>query len=216
MKTFSKLVIGTILSLTWSVPAKAALISLDDPVFGVDSITRDTDTNLEWLDVPLSQGRTFIDVAGEFGLGGDFEGFRYANTANFETLVLNAGIPDINLTVTEDLTPFTNLIDLLGATNFQGSNPETLGFLSDRATGQLRVNGDLDFLFFNGIPAYEANIFIARNETVSFLTVGHYLIRSVPVPVPVPEPSSTLGFFTFGILGSGSILKRKLKPSKSS
>ncbi len=212
MKTFSKLVIGTILCLTWSAPAKAALISLNDPVFGVDSITRDTDTNLEWLDVPLSQGRTFIDVAGEFGSGGQFEGFRYANAANFETLVLNAGIPAINVTVTGDLTPFTNLIDLLGATSFQGSNPQTLGFLSDPAGSQSRVNGDLDFFFSNGVPAYQANTLISRGETVSFSTVGHYLVRSVPVP----EPSSTLGFFTFGILGSGLTLKRKLKPSKSS
>ncbi|MEM8779192.1 MAG: hypothetical protein AAGF26_10030 [Cyanobacteria bacterium P01_G01_bin.49] len=213
MKTFTKLFIGAILCFTWSASAKAALISVNDTVFGADSITRDTDTNLEWLDVPFSQGRTFIDVSGEFGLGGDFEGFRSANAAEFETLVLNSGIPGINTTVTGDLTSFTNLIDLLGVTSFQDSNPQTSGFLSNSAGSQLRINGDLDFSLSNGTPAYEANTSISRNETLLFPNVGHYLVRSIPA---IPEPSSSLGFLAFSILGSGLTLKRKLKSSKSS
>ena len=206
MKTFSKLVIGTILCLTWSVPARAALISLDDPVFGAGSITRDTDTNLEWLDVPFSEGDTFVDVAGEFGSGGEFEGFRHANAAEFETLVLNAGIPAINTIVTGDLTPFTDLINLLGATSFQDGNPQTSGFLSDIDPFEppLRVNGDLDFLFFNGMPAYEANTSIARNETISFPGVGHYLVRPV-----IPEPSTILGLLTIGGIALGASKKKK-------
>ncbi|NET46994.1 PEP-CTERM sorting domain-containing protein [Okeania sp. SIO2B3] len=200
MKKFSKLAIGTILCLTWSAPVKAALISLDDFVFGAGSITRDTDTNLEWLDVHLSQDRTFIDVAGEFGVGGEFEGFRHANVAEFETLVLNAGIPGINTVVTGNLTPFTDLINLLGATSFQDNNPETLGFLSDPTNNQLRINGDLDFLFFSGVPAYEANTLIARNESISFSTVGHYLVRSASVH-SVPEPSTIFGLLAVGGLG---------------
>ena len=211
MKISSSLLIGTFFCLSWQVSAVAALISRDDPVFGVGSITRDTVTNLDWLDVPLSQGRTFIDVAGEFGSGGDFEGFRHATEAEFRTLVVNAGIPDINVTVTGDLTPFTNLINLLGATSSQEGNPETFGFLNDPNPGSpgLRVNGDLDFFFSNGVPAYVASTKASRSESVQFNSVGHWLV--------VPEPLTILGS---GLaLGFGAYFKkeysRKQKQAKT-
>jgi len=46
-------------------------------------LTQDLTTGLEWLDVPVSAGRTFDDIVGndgtsEFAPGGDFEGFRHA------------------------------------------------------------------------------------------------------------------------------------------
>src|SRR5262245_143878 len=78
--------------------ARATLIELDDPVFGAASITRDTDTNLDWLDVPISAGRAHDDVLLELGTGGDFEGFRYASAEEVEALFLIVGFQDINST----------------------------------------------------------------------------------------------------------------------
>ncbi len=180
--------------------AGAALISLDDPVFGAGSITRDTATGLDWLDVPISQGRTFLDVAGEFGSGGDFEGFRHATEAEFQSLVVNAGIPDINVPVTGDLTPFTDLIDLVGATDSQAGNPETLGFLNDLGSSpELRVNGDLDFFFSGGVPAYIASTGVSRNESIVFDSVGHWLVR------PGLEPLATVTLVGFGGDGADTL-----------
>ncbi len=52
--------------------------------------TADTATGLDWLDVTLSQGRSYDDVANQFGSGGDFEGWGFATTAQFVTLLVNA------------------------------------------------------------------------------------------------------------------------------
>ncbi len=216
MKAFLKLVVGTILCFSWSTSAKAALISLDDPIFGPDSITHDTHTNLEWLDIPLSQGRSFADVAGEFGPGGDFEGFRYANIADLETLVLNAGISGINRRITGDFTSVTNLINLLGPTSFQAGNPETLGFLSDMPSvdSQARVVASFDFFNLREIsnsnvtPVYLISGGIFANETLASPSYGSYLVR------PVPEPLTILGAVT--AIGFGTRFKRKLKELKSS
>ncbi|CCH99704.1 conserved hypothetical protein [Microcystis aeruginosa PCC 9717] len=41
------------------------------------------------------------------------------------------------------------------------------------------------------------------------------LFQLAPVSSSVPEPSSVLGLLAFGTLGAGAVLKRKIKPSKS-
>lgn len=174
---------GIILSWTLSCVAPGALVSNDDAVFGPGSITRDTDTGLEWLDVPLSQARTYLDVAGEFGPGGDFTGFRHATGDELVQLFTSAGIPNINTAATPaNVAPATMLLDLVGATSMQGNNPEAFGFLSDHGLDPAsRFNGELAFVD-TGVAAYAASTNqISRNEGVVFNTVGHWLVR-------VPEP----------------------------
>lgn len=65
----------------------AAIEQVNDPALPASAdgfnITRDTDTQLEWLDVDVTSGRSFDDLTGvdgsdEFAPGGDFAGFRYA------------------------------------------------------------------------------------------------------------------------------------------
>ena len=178
--------VATVLFLASAAPA--ALVSQDDPDYGVGSITFDTDTGLQWLDVPLSQARTYLDVAGEFGIGGDFEGFRHAFGAELVQLYMNAGIPDINVSggSAANVAPATALSNLVGPTAFQSGNPQTFGFYNDLSSGPLRFNGDIDFLFSNGNPAYIASTtLIARNEGVVFDSVGHWLVR-------IPEPGSAV------------------------
>ena len=58
--------------------ANSAIISVTDPIFGADSVTQDTVSGLDWLDVNLSVNRSYIDVSTQFGIGGDYEGWRYA------------------------------------------------------------------------------------------------------------------------------------------
>ncbi len=61
--------------------AEAGVMIGDDAVFGAGSITIDTDTGLEWLDWTESTNRSYNDVSGQFGAGGDFEGWRHATRA---------------------------------------------------------------------------------------------------------------------------------------
>ena len=53
----------------------ATFLQVSDPQFGINSITVDTDTGLRWLNVSLSANRTYNDVAGQFGVGGDSRAF---------------------------------------------------------------------------------------------------------------------------------------------
>ncbi|ARN74883.1 hypothetical protein [Oceanicoccus sagamiensis] len=73
-----------LVGLTLSLSVKAAFIDLGN-------ITLDTNTSLEWLDVTETAGRSYNDVFTEInstsGLGK--QGWRYATTSEFHTLVSN-------------------------------------------------------------------------------------------------------------------------------
>ena len=92
----SHAVLAVVAVLFFAGAAQATLLELDDSVFGPASITRDTDTGLDWLDVPLSSGRSYDDVSIQFGPGGDFAGFRYAAKAEIRALLQGVGISNIS------------------------------------------------------------------------------------------------------------------------
>ena len=56
----------------------AAIVPATDTNFGTDSLTRDTVTGLDWLNITHTTGRSYVDVSGRFGVGQEFDGYRYA------------------------------------------------------------------------------------------------------------------------------------------
>lgn len=74
---------------------RAEIISLDSP-FGEDTITYDTDTGLQWLDVTVTQGLSYDNVTAEMVVGGAYEGWRYATVQEFDQLVVNFGYVAVN------------------------------------------------------------------------------------------------------------------------
>jgi len=196
--------------------AHAELIS-QDSAFGVDTITLDTDTNLQWLDVDLTANRSFDDVAAQLGPGGEFEGFRHATVDEIMTLWVNAGIPDI-LTgegppmgddFTEaNLAPVLALIDLIGITL---SNPVlTLseGFSADAPPGDptLRIVGELNvcinpqICMSQGITPDTALASLGPNQDATDIAsdlVGHYLVQdSLFVASPDPGVAGMVNSWT--------------------
>ena len=85
--TLATLLVGLVLAST----TYAALLSKDS-TFGPNTITRDTDTGLDWLDLTLSTNRSYDDVITQFGIGGDYSGFRHATVAEVIELWNHAGI----------------------------------------------------------------------------------------------------------------------------
>ena len=99
MDTSAVLLTVAIVLLAVVPHANATLVSRDDAIFGLDSVTFDSATNLEWLDVTHSRNRSLNDLTGvdgsnEFLVGGDFEGWRYATEQDVITLFDNAGVRD--------------------------------------------------------------------------------------------------------------------------
>lgn len=74
---------------TLAPTAHAALVLVNDSVFGTDAVVQDTASGLEWLRLDFSFGKTYTYVAGQLGVGGEFEGWKIA-TRNFLTTSLGA------------------------------------------------------------------------------------------------------------------------------
>lgn len=175
---------------------RAELISQDSP-FGPDTITLDTATGVRWLDVDLTADRSFDDVAGQLGPGGEFEGYRHATVDEIMTLWVNAGIPDI-LTgegpptgddFTEaNLDPVLALIDLIGITLSNQVLILSEGFSVDAPPGDpaLRIVGELNVCIsesicpLQGITPNTALASLGPNQDatdVASSLVGHYLVQ---------------------------------------
>lgn len=187
--------------------AQAVVLSINDTVFGLNSVTRDMDNNLDWLDWTLSTNRSFNDVSTQFGVGGDFEGWRHATDAEVLALYQSAGISGafINqLGQTNDAT-VDALEALLGQTDPGGTFltvPTTFGvtsethtsgnpliaYLADNSSGFGGIGG----AYSPSAPASQ-QIFTGPDSTDTF--VGHALVRDF-----IPEPNSLL-LGAVGILG---------------
>jgi hypothetical protein len=70
--------------------ATAELQSIDDPIYGVGSITHDTETGLEWLDLTFTLNMTRSEVTDELGPEGNFAGFRRASKDEVVDLLIRA------------------------------------------------------------------------------------------------------------------------------
>lgn len=70
-----------------------ALIQQDFvPGSGDQLLTLDTDTNLQWLNLTVTAGRSYNEVMGGFGGFATAHGFQYADGAQISTLCSHAGI----------------------------------------------------------------------------------------------------------------------------
>ena len=198
-------------ALLFSSLIHASIISIDDPVFGIDSVTQDSESGLDWLDVTLSINRSFLDVNSQFGIGGDYEGWRYANTSDFTQLWHNilgnnpTGLTHtIHASSSSDLLPWIQVFgDTSTNENFWLNASYTIGFL-DSAPG------------YTSRP-YSAAVYIDDTYSQHFTdatygwyygdnhysTVGSWLVRETS-PVPIPAAVWLFGSGLIGLIGMAS------------
>lgn len=192
-----------------SQTAIAALVGINDPdmaFLGTPqdgfNITRDTATNLEWLDWSLTVNRSYDDVFNETQ-GGNLDGWRYATAAEYIGLADAAGIPASFLDNEPGGTHagFALLNGFLGS----GSNAgESLSISAESFNPGFHAIGGFssDQTFFevpdNNQFVYTPNYANDRTDT----QLGSVLVRVVPLP-----PAAWL--LGTGLLGLFGVARRK-------
>lgn len=189
-------------ALLCGTPAVAQLVPVDYHQSGDGLLTFDASTHLSWLDLTQTYGRSYDQVASELAPGGEFAGFRFATTAEFEALHTSFGLPvahdgdaigkDPALTArslelqsllgysTPPLSPdYTAYI----SAGFLKTEAPNLPLLSrDRYFGLLQV---IDFDSPAQTDFYRAESYPV--EPFSDSTTGSWLVRDF---APVPEPAT--------------------------
>ena len=195
MKAFlATFLIGGLFALPFAQVAQAnSLTSGDDAVFGPDSITIDSATGLEWLDWTLSTNRSYNDVESQFGVGGNFEGWRHATTAEVAMLFGDFGLQHI-----DDNQPNTDpneagLQSLLGFT----SGSTSLGITSD----PLPSPPNLWVAGLDGV--YAASQTIGAAPSYAHSALGHALVRESQATIPEPSTIALLAVGLLGLVGFG-------------
>ena len=182
---FLKLVLGAFLVIPVS-QVGAALLSLNSS-FGVDTITRDSDTGLEWLDVTLSTNISFDTIVTQFGSGSEFEDFRHATSSQISGLFTNSGISG-----PFDIFSIVDLQELVGAESLSdiSLNWRTEGWAGDLnpSDPSQRFTGRLRAVFASSQPSFSSdaslNFAPVSEQAIADPRIGHWLVRISPVPLP--------------------------------
>lgn len=87
MRTFK----NALKTLTLSALALLSL-SVHAAIVDLGSITRDTATGLDWLDLTATRNRSYLDIAAQLGSGGEFAGWRFATSAEAQAIEMELGV----------------------------------------------------------------------------------------------------------------------------
>lgn len=168
--------------LPLSQTADAMLMSRDSN-WGTGSITLDTNSGLEWLDISLSVNLSYNDMISHMQNGGLYAGFRYATQDEVEALFINAGL---NMGSSPAMQSALDLIGFLGATYTSRGNAEIFGITGTSSASGVE-SGIVDHVFSNGTPMYDASVSeLTYGMDYNSSSVGNWLVSSGTSEVPLP------------------------------
>jgi hypothetical protein len=172
-----KLLVAIAMALAAGV-SNANIISVDWQSSGDGLLTRDTTSNLEWLDLTQTYNQTVASILPLTSAGQAYEGFRLALASEVHALMAAAGLPVSSATGTissnaSDLAAADALTLLLGETvgqYFGSSYYGSRGHLDDggidRVVGYYTINDTSLFNdYFSGAPTWPgAGVWLVRDS----------------------------------------------------
>lgn len=219
--------------------ALAASINVNAAIVDHGAYLSDTSTGLDWLDVTTSVGISYNDVKAQFGVGGQFEGWRYATGVELNGLIGSyTGTTPVTMgEVSQEVDKIDGLVVMLGSTldspyldvygetyteHFGLSELThfryTEGYISDLKDADSVY---ISILFDNDSIQQNVGDFseiyysaLGTNASTTSLTqIGSFLVRASAVEPPVatvPEPS-TFALLGLGLLGALRVRRRSQK-----
>ncbi len=182
--------------------ASAVLISKNDPLYGMGSLTVDSSTGLEWLDLSVTDGMSFNEVSGQLGFGGTYSGFRFATPEEIFALFVEAQIPDINqpgdfghIGTQANAQSALALVQLMGP-SYQ---VEVSGVLLSEIAGFSSQHASINGFDLIQMPYVTVREGVGGQSFGEVFTTGSWIFPSNPyegvgswLVRPVPEPSIIL------------------------
>lgn len=196
-----KTLLATVLFISANMTT-AATFNLEDHA----TFTRDLNSNLEWLDLSFTQGKSYNQVLTELSSTPQLSGWRFATVNEFTGLFTTRGYAFSGTAITTQNTGdqfnaalFPTLIEYFGATAVAGTSSIARGVLDENwvnGSNNSQIFGEIRFR--NSIPTISsANLDkVLDNDSGSIL--GSFLVREVAVS-PVPEPATWMMMLLGGI-----------------
>lgn len=186
----------------------AALVSVDLLTSGDGLITRDTATNLDWLDVNAIMGLSLDAVSSSVAASAysTVHGFGFARVSQLRSLFLDAGLVFPSSTpgglTHEWVAPYAALASLVGATKAYPTSTNTVGYmLAD--DGVTFYRGMLDVYSmagFSAVRVWEVDNPLTWQVYSPWIAQGAWLVRETPAIAAVPVPAAG-GLLAAGLIG---------------
>ena len=185
--------------------ADAALIERDLFTPGDHYLTWDTTTGLEWLDLTLTIGISYNDIAAGYGGYTTTHGFTFAAQADTTTLFANAGLSPVSGTSSDaaKVAAGTALIALVGCTANCATTPASRGFADLNNFSATVATAPALSINLGVSVAWDADGAGILGKTQAIAGDGSWLVRTAVVPVP-----TALWLLGSGLLGLIGVVRR--------
>jgi hypothetical protein len=162
----------------------------------------DTTSGLDWLDVTKTANMSYSEALAELGVGGSYEGWRYATGIEFNTLVGNytgAIIAAFDVRVNQEPNKIDGLVVLLGSTidayymhEFGQSADDYLGYHISDSIGYIADDYDINSSWTAILVDYDAFGYVDFSQAhythpdkaYKTYKIGSYLVRNAEIPEP--------------------------------
>ena len=190
---------SAVFALALSSSANAALIDNGD-------ITTDTISGFEWLDVTLTAGKSYDYVSSQFGAGGQFEGWRYASSAELSGFFDSAGGSGEYIGYDpshHSIVP--DIMNMWGTLTVYSANTTTIAMLADSPADGLHYYASIyEFYSYVNRDDY-INLFEGSwDDTRTNTGISSALVRASVVPVP-----AAVWLFGSGLIGLIGVARRR-------
>jgi hypothetical protein len=203
-------VAATMLALCLTQSAHATLIEVDLVSGAGDGyITRDTRTDLEWLDLTRTLRRSMNDILGGFG-GWLALGFRYADGKELRDLLLSAGITEGSDNSAAGIHNAQAFLTMFGA-SYHNNDPSPGNPFGQQSTWGIYadpfpVRSDVPSVTYAAFSASDnmgsASLTNQIYPDASDSLIGSFLVRSA-APTAIAEPGTlmlvAIGLTLFGV-----------------
>jgi hypothetical protein len=214
-------ILSATLALAFMHQAEAALVDQG-------LTTLDTSTQLVWMDLTQTSGYTFNEVSSQFGVGGKFEGYRYASAAEVQGIFSQFGIPLVAPTeyngksavpVASALVAFETLFDVYPTSFFDAlvadtvpGDPNSHQLFYGSGTGQgvdpLSASASIFTSFPTDPATYKYNVYedqytiaLGADEKPLYSNSSFIVKLEPSVVASIPEPGTS----ALMLLGLGAL-----------
>ncbi len=198
------MIIAILVLLCWPLASQAGLINNGTYI-------TDTSSNLDWYRWDLTNNKSYNYVSGQFGSGGEFEGYRYATNAEASTFLSQFGFGSYGPSWSGNSeSAWTELTSYMGKDTTYRTDIEYIYGMVEETVSMAAYT----FAHFDNIdqtsydPQWQhMRRFYGKNSSYSFL--GSFLVQDSSAAVPEP---TTLALMGLGLAGIG--WRRKVKAQR--